>query len=415
VTVFALLVGRIVRFAVRLVRPGGGSALPGLVVSKIAPNLAYKTLAKFPLGIAIVTGTAGKSTTTKMVVAICRAHGFKVFTNPSTANIEQGFFSTIVKSGSLTGRVEGEIAILEMDEAHAASFSERIKPRYSAVLNVFEDQLDRFVDPKLVREKLVQVARRTTGSVVLNADDPNLNNLVDLAAKTTWFGLDSKLPKLDYAKTFEPEAHRPKVSFEALELSDRKLKVQTIFGDTEFSLPSRGVHFAQDAVAALALASEILGNKFDLKLASKILDEIPPVFSRGETKIINGQEVEFILVQNPISFELNVANLPKDVGPIFLAIGRDVHDPSWMWTVDLSPLKKVDLVSGFNYADAALLLEYRNIPVERVEPDYFKAIDDFMEMNHKGNGKKTVLYSADAMRRLRRYLGFTNPEDVSRV
>lgn len=129
----ALLIGRLVRFAVRLVRPGGGSALPGVVLSKLAPNLVYKTLNSFQHGLIVITGTAGKSTTTKMVVAIVRAHGLEVFTNPSTANIQQGFFSTIIKDGNLFGKVPGSIAILEMDEGHAAQIVERVKPKTSEI------------------------------------------------------------------------------------------------------------------------------------------------------------------------------------------------------------------------------------------------------------------------------------------
>jgi UDP-N-acetylmuramyl tripeptide synthase len=175
------------------------------------------------------------------------------------------------------------------------------------------------------------------------------------------------------------------------------------------------VHFALDAIAALATAKEVLGADFDLSLAANVLNDLPPVFSRGEVREINGEKVEFILVQNPISLQLNLDNLIGAPEQILFAIGRDVHDPSWMWTVDFSNLQKVSVVSGFNYADAALLLAYNEIPVERVEADYFKAIEDFLELPKPVSGIKTVIYSADAMRRLRRHLGFTDPEDVERV
>lgn len=142
---------------------------------------------------------------------------------------------------------------------------------------------------------------------------------------------------------------------------------------------------------------------------------MPPVFSRGEVRVINGEPVEFILVQNPISMQLNIDNLPPTLGQVMFAIGRDVHDPSWMWTVNLSNLEKVHTVSGFNYADAALVLAYNDVCMQVIEPDYFKAIDDFLALPVPDEGMKTVIYSADAMRRLRRYLGFTDPEDVDRV
>jgi len=405
-----------------LVRPGGGSALPGLVLSKLAPNLVYKTLGSFEQGLVVVTGTAGKSTTTKMLVAIARAHGLDVFTNPSTANIEQGFFSTIIKQGNLFGQVPCSIAILEMDEGHAAQVVANVKPKFSVILNVFEDQLDRFIDPTLVRDKLLSVAKATTGTVLLNADDQNcLLIAAELSqSETKFFGIASEVSnaaksKLNYAPTYLAELPAPAVSAEVVGLDERNVTVLIADKSVSFDLPSRGLHFALDAVAALATAQSILGESFDLVKASKVLNELPPVFSRGEIREVNGEQVEFILVQNPPSMQLNLDNLSSELDQVFFSIGRDVHDPSWMWTVDLANLKHVSVVTGFNYADAALLLSYSEIPVESVEADYFKAIDEFFKLPKPKNGIKTVIYSADSMRRLRRHMGFTDPEDVQRV
>lgn len=417
----ALLVGRLVRIAVRLVRPGGGSALPGLVVSKLAPKLVYKTLNSFDQGLVVVTGTAGKSTTTKMLVAIARAHGLDVFTNPSTANIEQGFFSTIVRQANLFGRVRGDIAILEMDEGHAAQVVEKVKPKTSVILNVFEDQLDRFVDPALVREKLLEVAKATYGSLILNGDDQNCLLIADeLKSDALFFGLSRDLNQsigagMTYAPTYQDLLPRVETICTAISLEERELVLDLHGSKANVELPSRGVHFAMDALAALSAAKEILGNSFDLTLATKTLNSLPPVFSRGEIKEVNGEPCEFILVQNPVSMQLNIDNLSLDQEQVFFAIGRDVHDPSWMWTVDFKKLKRVHTVSGFNYADAALLLAYNDVPVECVEPEYFQAIDSFFALDRPSSGIKTVIYSADAMRRMRRYLGFTDPEDVNRV
>ena len=417
----ALLIGRLVRLAVRLVRPGGGSALPGLVVSKLAPNLTFKALSSFQQGLVVITGTAGKSTTTKMVVAIVRAHGVSVFTNPSTANIEQGFFSTIVRHGNLLGKVPGEIAILEMDEAHAAQLTEKVSPRISVILNVFEDQLDRFVDPALVRDKLLEVAQNTHQRVLLNADDQNCLLIGEsIAIPKSYFGLSQDINSvpsnlMPYAPTYLEHRSKPSVSSIALSLDGKNLAVQLDSQRASFELPSRGVHFALDAIAALACAKEVLGKDFDLDLAARVLNELPPVFSRGEIRELDGEPVEFILVQNPVSMQLNLDNLVGSPEQVLFAIGRDVHDPSWMWTVDLKNLKRVSTVSGFNYADAALLLAYNEIPVGSVQPDYFQAIEDFLALPKPSKGMKTVIYSADAMRRLRRHLGFTDPEDVDRV
>jgi UDP-N-acetylmuramyl tripeptide synthase len=356
-----------------------------------------------------------------MLVAIAKAHGLNVFTNPSTANIEQGFFSTIVREANLFGKVPGNIAILEMDEGHAAQIVEKVKPKTSVILNVFEDQLDRFVDPALVREKLLDVAKATYGSLILNADDQNCLLIADeVKSDAVFFGLGDELAasvgsSMAYAATYQESLPRPAVVCTALTLEERQLELELHGVRSKVELPSRGVHFAMDALAALTAAKEILGNDFDLNLASKTLNSLPPVFSRGEIKEVNGEHCEFILVQNPVSMQLNIDNLSLDQEQVFFAIGRDVHDPSWMWTVDFKKLKRVHTVSGFNYADAALLLAYNDVPVECVEPEYFQAIDSFFALDRPRSGIKTVIYSADAMRRMRRYLGFTDPEDVDRV
>ncbi len=92
----AVAVGRTVRFLLRRVRRGGGSAFPGLLVSKLAPSFLADALRSLPLGFVIISGSAGKSSTTHMLVTLLREHGVKVFTNSSTANIQQGLLSAVL-------------------------------------------------------------------------------------------------------------------------------------------------------------------------------------------------------------------------------------------------------------------------------------------------------------------------------
>lgn len=417
----AILIGRLVRSMVRALRPGGGSALPGLVISKIAPGLLAKTLSKFPDGVVVITGSAGKSTTTKMVVGIARSHGKVVFTNPSTANIAQGFFSSIIEQSNLAGRIKGDVAILEMDEGHAAEITRKISPRHVTVLNVLDDQLDRFVDPALVRDKLSDVARRATHSLILNADDQNILHMNKKIPgdKTSWFGLRADLISntehgLGNAPTYLEVLPRPQTETEIETQDSGRIVARVSSSKVEFSLPNRGIHFALDAAAALETSRRYLADGFDANLAAKTLTELPPVFARGELTEVNGVEVEFILVQNPMSFQLNLDNLPEAQEQLMIAIGRDVHDPSWLWTVDFKRLKKVSVVTGFNCAEMALRLAYEEIEIGSIEPDLESALDSFFSQPAPTLGRRTVIFSADAMRRSRRHLGFTDPEAVER-
>lgn len=417
---FAILIGRLARVAIRLVRPGGGSALPGVILSRIAPGILAKTLNGFAQGVFIVTGSAGKSTTTKMLVAIARAHGLTVFTNPSTANITQGFYATIIERSNLFGRIKGDVAILEMDEGHAATLTKRLKPRFVTVLNVLEDQLDRFVDPALVREKLRETAAAATEAVVLNADDQNLLLITEsISAPIHWIGIDGGLLAeqehgLGYAPTYLDALPRPAVGSEVIGLQDRTAQVRVGAASGVVTLPNRGLHFALDAIAALDSARILLGERFDFALACQTLSDLPPVFARGEVAEVEGQKIEFILVQNPMSFQLNLDYLNTQPERIMVAIGRDVHDPSWLWTVDLEKLSHADVVTGYNAYEMAMRMAYDEIPMGLVTEDLEEAVRAFLDLPAPSHGHKTVIFSADAMRRIRRMLGFTNPEDVAR-
>lgn len=414
----AIVIGRLIRIAVRLVRPGGGSALPGLVLSKLAPGILKRTLNRFPGGLVVVTGSAGKSTTTKMLVAIARAHGLEVFTNPTTANILQGYYSSILERSNIFGRVRGQVAIFEMDEGHAAELMSTVQPRQTTILNVVEDQLDRFVDPAIVREKLAVVAQHTSGALIMNADDQNLLQIAAGFAgkRVTWFGLAdaSEAKKLGYACTYLESLPTPNSTTKVLSLKDRMLAVAVHGKVVEFELPNRGMHFAIDAAAALESAHQMLGDRFDLSLARKTLAELPPVFARGEVVEVRGVPVEFILVQNPISTQLNLDNLPAGLERVMFAIGRDVHDPSWLWTVDPRNLPEVDVVTGFNVSEAELWLRHHGYQPAFTTDDLAAAFDHWLALPEPQHSVRTVIFSADAMRRIRRMLGFTSPEEAQR-
>ena len=98
------LIGKAVRAASRLAH-GGGSAFPGKIVERIDPQFLARTLQQLPLGVVLVSGTNGKTTTTRMVASMLESLGLKVFTNPTGSNFTRGVFSSLLAAISvLTGR-----------------------------------------------------------------------------------------------------------------------------------------------------------------------------------------------------------------------------------------------------------------------------------------------------------------------
>ncbi|OZG61527.1 glutamate ligase [Bifidobacterium myosotis] len=188
-------IGKLVRAAARVTRHGG-SAFPGKVVERIDPTFLARTLGRLPFGVVLVSGTNGKTTTTRMVASMLTDLGLKVFTNPTGSNFTRGVVSSLLTEVSLSGRLDADIAVLELDEAYAVHFVRQVKPRYALLLNVMRDQLDRFGEIDTTAKLLGHVAAATTGTVVLNREDPRIAALAGLAPAGTeirYFGLTDDL------------------------------------------------------------------------------------------------------------------------------------------------------------------------------------------------------------------------------
>lgn len=404
----AVILGRGVRLAARLRSRGGGSAVPGLVVNRVAPGFLGDVLSSFPEGLVVVSGSSGKSTTTKMLVAVLERHGKRVFTNPSTANISQGLTSALLERASLSGRIAADLAVLEMDEGHGALLSGRFRARLVLLTNVMTDQIDRFHDAEKVRAMLGRIAARATDAVVVNGDDGLLAELRP-TAEVVRFGVSDAVlagsPRgLGYAST-TPE--RLVDGTRVTAVAGRAARITVGGRELEVQLPAKGVHYAVDAAGALAAAARLLGAAFDPAAAVAALDAMPPVFGRGEIVTVRGQQVEFVLVQNTASLQLNVDELDEGLDQVMVAMGSDVRDPSYLWPADTARIGRARIVSGSKADELALQLLYQGVEVDRIEPDLGRALDDFLALPAPERGIKTIVFTADSMRRTRSHLGLT--------
>ena len=122
-----------------------GTALPGLLAEKVDGNLMSKLVkGNFPDGIVVVTGTNGKTTTSKMISDMLNGSGVVHIRNTAGSNMRRGIISTLVQNSNLRGRNKARMAVLEVDEAYVPSVCSAIKPKYVVVTNLFRDQLDRY-------------------------------------------------------------------------------------------------------------------------------------------------------------------------------------------------------------------------------------------------------------------------------
>jgi UDP-N-acetylmuramyl tripeptide synthase len=113
---------------------GDGAVIGGKIGMMIDPNL----LANLAAGreIALISGTNGKTTTTRLTAAAMSVLG-PVATNSLGANMPTGHASALAKAGSTP------YAVLEVDEHYLRQVLNATHPRVVALLNLSRDQLDR--------------------------------------------------------------------------------------------------------------------------------------------------------------------------------------------------------------------------------------------------------------------------------
>lgn len=410
---FVTILGKTVKHIAKI--RGGGSALPGLVVEKIDPNFMKDTLASLPMGIVVISGTNGKTTTTKMVVELLQGQGLKVFTNKTGSNFTRGVVASLLSEVNIKGELGADIAVLELDEAHAVHFVKKINPKYSLLLNVMRDQLDRFGEIDYTASLLDQIAQNTTDAIILNREDKHLVNIGNSLNEKSinYFGLDEKMRELF---PNDDELHsgisdtKPSEIKASILLKDIKDKTATfLFDQKEITtkLKLSGVYNIFNVAAALALVKEIVGDAINLDKLISTLENIKPAFGRGEVFTINNRPVELVLVKNPSGFRLGLKSFSKKNHKTMIAINdnyADGRDMSWLWDVNFDSLRStgVSKVSGARGYDMALRLQYDEVKVGSVQTNLKKALLDFI--NKQSDEPKTIFCTYTAMLSVRREL-----------
>jgi lipid II isoglutaminyl synthase (glutamine-hydrolysing) len=419
---YVTLLGKAVR-KIALLR-GGGSALPGLFVEKIDPQFIRRTLAQLPEGVVIISGTNGKTTTTKMVVELLQSQGLKVFTNRTGSNFTRGVAAALLGEVDNRGQLDADIAVLELDEAHARHFVEAIKPRYSLLLNVLRDQLDRFGEIDTTTKMLERIAESTTGTVVLNREDPRVAGIASKIhhQDAVFFGLTPSLVRLfpsddamrsgTIAASQSPKAD---VTLAAVEGNKARFTIGTKSVVTTLELS--GIYNVYNAAAALALVRVVVGEKLNEEKLIDALAQVTPAFGRGESLLVDGQPLEIVLVKNPSGFRLSLSSFNPSGCATMIAINdnyADGRDMSWLWDVDFDSLQKegVAEVSGIRAYDMALRLQYDEVPTKYVEPNIVKALKQFLA--NSSDQPKRIYCSYTAMLAIRRSLAkITHVEKIS--
>ncbi|MEK6309281.1 MAG: MurT ligase domain-containing protein [Curtobacterium sp.] len=413
-----ILVGRILRALARA--RGGGSAYPGYIVLKLVPDFLQHVTKQFPNGVVFVLGSNGKSTTTHMISDIVRAHGLRVFTNPSGANLPQGIASALLSEVSLTGKLKADIGILEVDEAFAVELAGILSPSTVTMLNVQVDQLYRFFETERVATMMLDTAALSARNVITNRDDQFLDAYVGTARQRVLrFGASAEVVAaapngLQNADDFDRQAGEPNAAdAEVVVNTGDGATIRFAGADIPVRLPARGLHYAVDAAAATATASAALGDQFRADAVTKAFGTMKPAYGRGERLPIAGESAEFTMFKNAASLQLNLDALPDRPEQVLMAIDEGTPDISWIYDIDFSKLDHVDVVSGDKAWQIAIALEHAGVRIGKVEPDVETAIRHMEQLGATTSGTKNFIVNYEIMMIARKALGHPDMEKTA--
>lgn len=435
-TVVTLSIAKLSLLATRLTGRGG-SALPGLIADKLDPKLTRKLSRNFTSTI-LITGTNGKTTTTKMLVELLRAGNVSLITNQSGSNLKRGITSRLIEEASLAGKINADVAVFEVDEASLPAVADALRPTHIAILNLFRDQLDRYGELDTTANLLGGVLKRHKGvQVLLNADDPLVASLADRVATdhVQFFGVeasDSKRLALDatadsshspydgtplvYAKNWfghlghymsqDKKFKRPTPVYN-LKQKGLDLTLDLAGQKGVVKLPLPGLYNAYNALAAAALA-EKMGVKIDV--IKSTLEATKAAFGRVEHFEYEGRQVYLLLIKNPTGFNQVIQTFlqnHKQNSSVMIAVNdnfADGRDVSWLWdsAVEAIAGSQPVVVTGTRAYDMALRLKY----ADRASDIHMDITTAFQQAIHQTpqNGTVYVLPTYTAMMSLRKWL-----------
>ncbi|MFV8172574.1 Mur ligase family protein [Mycolicibacterium peregrinum] len=374
----ALAAGATARWASRVTGRGAGAMIGGLV----AMTLDRSILSQLGQGrrSVVVTGTNGKSTTTRMTAAALATLG-PVASNSEGANMDAGLVA------ALASVRDAELAALEVDEMHVPHVSDAVDPSVIVLLNLSRDQLDRVGEINHIERTLRGgLARHRDAVIVANCDDVLMTsaaydspNVVWVAAGGSWSGDSVSCPRSGEIIVRDGRDWR------STGTDFKRPSPQWWFDDTHIygpdglvlpmtlALPgavNRG-NATQAVAAAVALGA-------DPAAAVAAVSGVDEVAGRYRTVQIGSHTARILLAKNPAGWQEALSMVDKQAAGVVISVNGQVpdgEDLSWLWDVRFEHFEDTVVVAaGERGTDLAVRLGYAGVEHSLVH-DTVAAID----------------------------------------
>lgn len=364
----ALSAGAAARWASRVTGRGAGAMIGGLV----AMTLDKSILRQLGAGrrSVVVTGTNGKSTTTRMTAAALATMG-PVATNAEGANMDAGLVA------ALAGAPKAGLAALEVDEMHVPHVLDAVEASVVVMLNLSRDQLDRVGEINHIERTLrAGLAKHPNAVVVANCDDVLMAsaaydspNVVWVAAGGGWASDSVSCPRSGEIIVRDGDGGK---DWRSTGTDFTRPTPQWWFDDHNvygpaglvlpmtLSLPgtvNRG-NAAQAIAAAVALGA-------DPAAAVAAVSTVDEVAGRYRTVQIGNHTARVLLAKNPAGWQEALSMIDKDAAGVVISVNGQVpdgEDLSWLWDVRFEHFEQTDVVAaGERGTDLAVRLGYAGV------------------------------------------------------
>ena len=372
----AITAAKLATKASRATGRGAGGMIGGLIAGAIDPGILEQLGGGRPA--VLVTGTNGKSTTTRMLAGAVASH-YTVATNEGGDNMDAGIISAL-----LAGEKASHV-VLEVDELHVPAVADKLNPTALVLLNLTRDQLDRVGEINSIERKLrAAVEAHPDMTVIANCDDVLVSsvafdapNVVWVSAGPGWVGDSVSNPRGDgYIVRTDDDWYATKPLADGREF--RRPTPHWTVTDEGLTGPDGTLHSLQLALpgranrgnAAQAIAGAVEAFGVDKHAAIAAAERVDDVAGRYTTISWNDRDVHLLLAKNPAGWQEALSMVDRDADGLVIAVNGqegDGADLSWLWDVRFEEFEDIPVkAAGERGTDLAVRLLYAEIEHELI-------------------------------------------------